>query len=167
MSLIIRPSYYLPMLSVTKIFYFDSAHAIKGHNGECKHIHGHTYELHVTVTNCSNGDHFIPWPGMIIDFKELKKIVSAAVLKNFDHRLLLSEDYLKSKKALSFHESLFALEAEPTAENLLICIRAQIEKELPEGVKLVALKLYETNSSYAEWINTSLIGNCIPQNFLP
>ena len=144
------------MLRITKIFYFDSAHAIHGYDGGCKHIHGHTYELHVTVSNSASGDEFLPSPGMIIDFKELKKIVSTAVLKNFDHRLLLSEDYLKSKKALSFHESLVALEAEPTAENLLICIRKQIEKELPQGVHLAALKLYETNSSYAEWINTSL-----------
>ena len=144
------------MLTITKIFYFDSAHAIQGYDGNCKHIHGHTYELHVTVTNCVDGNQFIPLPGMIMDFKELKKIVNGAVLKNLDHRLLLSEDYLKSKKSISFHESLFALQAEPTAENLLICIRKQIENELPGEVKLVALKLYETNSSYAEWTNTAL-----------
>ena len=144
------------MLRLTKIFYFDSAHAIQGYDGNCKHIHGHTYELHVSVTNCNSGDDFIPLPGMIIDFKELKRIIGTTVVKFFEHRLLLSEDYLKSKKALSFHESLFALEAEPTVENLLIYIRKQVEKDLPEGVKLAALKLYETNSSYAEWINTSL-----------
>ena len=37
------------MLLLTKIFDFETAHAIDGYNGMCKNIHGHSYELHVTV----------------------------------------------------------------------------------------------------------------------
>lgn len=132
------------------------AHAIHGYEGSCKYVHGHSYELHVSVTNGNPGDDYIPSPGMIMDFKDLKRIVNALVLKQFDHHLLLSEEYLKSNKAMAFHESLFAFEAEPTVENMLLYIRRQLEKELPTGIKLASLKLYETNSSHAEWVNTSI-----------
>ena len=42
------------MLKLTKIFHFEMAHAIHGYAGACKHIHGHSYELHVTVTEKIN-----------------------------------------------------------------------------------------------------------------
>ena len=38
------------MIKITKIVHFEMAHAIYGYNGRCKNIHGHSYELHVTVT---------------------------------------------------------------------------------------------------------------------
>lgn len=133
------------------------AHAIHGYEGSCKYVHGHSYELHVSVTNGKSGDDFIPSPGMIMDFKELKRIVNSSMLKHFDHHLLLSEEYLKVNKELAFHESLFAFEAEPTVENMLLYIRRQLERELPIGIKLAVLKLYETNSSYAEWTNTAML----------
>jgi len=146
------------MIALTKIFHFEMAHAIHGYEGSCKNVHGHSYELHVSVTHSSiSGDNYIPAPGMIMDFKELKRLVNSLVLKRFDHRLLLSEEYLKVNKALAFHENLFAFEAEPTVENMLLYIRCQLQKELPIGIKLTALKLYETNSSYAEWIDASII----------
>ena len=62
------------------------AHAILGYQGVCKNIHGHSYELHVTVTSGEKNQEYIPAPGFVIDFKELKKIVTAAVIEEFDHK---------------------------------------------------------------------------------
>lgn len=61
------------MLMVTKIFQFEMAHAIYGYPGACKNIHGHSYELHVTVSADYKKRSYIPDTGFIIDFKELKK----------------------------------------------------------------------------------------------
>ena len=72
------------MLSVTKIFYFEMAHAIYGYSGPCKNVHGHSYELHVTVGADDQGDEFIPAPGFILDFKELKSIVNTSVIDILD-----------------------------------------------------------------------------------
>jgi 6-pyruvoyltetrahydropterin/6-carboxytetrahydropterin synthase len=44
-------------------------------------------------------------------------------------------------------------DAEPTAENMLIFIKQMLSKSLPDNIKLVYLKLFETKDSYAEWIN--------------
>lgn len=144
------------MLSLTKIIHFEMAHAIDGYNGSCKNIHGHSYELHVTVC-CSDvtGDNYIPAPGFILDFKELKKIVSAAVMDEFDHKLVLSRNYLSKNPGMDLQENLVVWDNEPTAENLLIYICRQLKKEIPPGTELNSLKLYETKDSFAEWTNTA------------
>ena len=57
------------MLSITKIFNFEMAHAINGYDGACKHIHGHSYQLFVSVSFAKNDSEYIAPPGFIIDFK--------------------------------------------------------------------------------------------------
>lgn len=128
------------------------AHAIHGYSGACKNIHGHSYELHVTVTASRKVEKYIPAPGFIVDFKDLKKIVNEYVIQSFDHKLILSTDYLKAHKEIHLQENLVAWEAEPSAENILLVIRELLLDKLQDGVKLVKLKLYETKDSFAEWI---------------
>ena len=139
------------MLCVTKIFDFEMAHAIHSYNGRCQYIHGHSYQLHVTVTTAMPVDDYIPAPGIMIDFKDLKKIVIENVVDKFDHQLVLTETYIKAHDVKVANENLVLMEAEPTAENLLLFFRKIIERKLPESIKLTSLKLYETKNSYAEW----------------
>lgn len=140
------------MLQVTKIFRFEMAHALHGYNGSCRHIHGHSYQLHVTVRSKQQKDAYLPAPGILVDFKELKKVVKDAVIKRLDHQLILSGDYMAANAGLIPEENLLVLEVEPSAENLLIFIRNTIQGKLPAGVALVKLKLFETADSYAEWV---------------
>jgi len=143
------------MLLQTKIFHFEMAHAIFGYPGDCKNIHGHSYELHVTVSPVLEEQGYLPAPGFILDFKELKKLVQASVIKTFDHKLVLSQEYLARHPALQSQENLVAWEAEPTAENMLIYIQRTLVANLPATIRLVAIKLYETTSSYASWVHTA------------
>lgn len=144
------------MLKLTKIFHFEMAHAIHGYGGACKNIHGHSYELHVTVASAINDSAYIPAPGFMIDFKELKKTVISGVIDKFDHCLMVSADFIKENPALSTMENLVISEAEPTAENLLLLIRQLLNKALPDKIILVHLKLFETKDSYAEWTEDHL-----------
>jgi 6-pyruvoyltetrahydropterin/6-carboxytetrahydropterin synthase len=140
------------MLQLTKIFHFETAHALHGYAGACKNIHGHSYELHVTVSSVNDYQNYITAPGFMIDFKEIKKLVNILVVEKFDHKVILSKDFLSDNPSFSSQENLVIFEAEPTAENLLIYILGNIQKDLPSNIQLVKLKLYETNDSYAEWI---------------
>lgn len=140
------------MLLLTKIFHFEMAHAICGYSGACRNIHGHSYELHVTVASSKGTEDFISTPGFEIDFKEIKKLVNESVIKSFDHKLVLSSAFLVENPALQSQENLVCWEAEPTAENLLIYIRRILENNLSKKVTLVKLKLYETKDSFAEWM---------------
>lgn len=144
------------MLLVTKIFHFEMAHAINGYQGACKNIHGHSYELHVTVSADNQEKGYIAVPGFIIDFKELKQVVQSSVIRVFDHKLVLSKDYLSKNPGIHSQENLVIWNAEPTAENLLLYMHDAICDKLPNHVNLIRLKLYETKDSYAELINDIL-----------
>lgn len=144
------------MITLTKIFHFEMAHAIHGYPGACKNVHGHSYELYVTISSAINDAGYIPAPGFLIDFKEIKKQVTKSVVNKLDHQLLLSEKFLKKNKLFSSAENLVIFEAEPTAENLLIYIRNILQKNIPKNTHLTHLKLFETKDSFAEWTKSKL-----------
>ena len=140
------------MIKITKIVHFEMAHAIYGYDGRCKDIHGHSYELHVTVTGRDTADTYIPAPGFVVDFKELKRLVYNHIADILDHHLVLSEEYLKSNPEVSALEHLLVWKNEPTAENILYYIKDKLGDVLPDHIRLRQLKLYETKDSYAEWV---------------
>lgn len=138
------------MLTVTKIFRFETAHAIHGYPGSCAHIHGHSYVLHVTVTDPCHQDAYLADTGIMMDFKDLKQCVQEAVVRRLDHQLVLSADYLRAT-GYEAGEACWVFPAEPTAENLLLWMRREIAQVLPADIALVALTLWETADSYATW----------------
>jgi 6-pyruvoyltetrahydropterin/6-carboxytetrahydropterin synthase len=80
------------MISITKIFRFEAAHALLHYPGSCARIHGHSYELHVTVCARNETEEWIEGLGIIMDFKDLKAIVQKNVIDLLDHKLLLSKE---------------------------------------------------------------------------
>lgn len=139
------------MLSVTKIFHFETAHAIHGYSGPCRNIHGHSYELHVTVTSQNASDDFLKEPGFVIDFKDVKKIVNEAIVEKLDHKLILSEAYIAAHPQIVANENIEVWKYEPTAENILLHAKNLLLNKLPAGIVPLNLKLFETKNSYAEW----------------
>ena len=128
------------------------AHALHGYKGKCAHIHGHSYQLSVTVLGQPVETENDPKLGMVMDFGELKGIVNDLVVSKLDHALLLSH---RSKENISGSNSLFNrviyVEYQPTCENMLLDIADTLKAELPETIELISLKLTETPTSYAEW----------------
>lgn len=141
------------MLSLTKVFRFETAHAILGYNGACKNIHGHSYILEVTVCDKYFQQQYIPAPGLLIDFKEIKAIVNNKIVAFFDHYLILSEAYLAEQPQLNKQQQLRVVSWEPTAENMLLFIEETLKNAFPSHVELYKLRLFETADSFAEWQN--------------
>ncbi len=127
------------------------AHAVHGYAGKCSNVHGHSYHLEITVASAAD-DYYIPAPGFIIDFKEIKKVVQSAVIDQLDHMLVLSEDFLQANNAFASLPNLSVWPYEPTAENILLHIKEKLEHKLPAHVHLCKVKLYETADSFAEWL---------------
>lgn len=140
------------MLQLTKVFHFEAAHAILGYPGGCRYIHGHSYELHVTVSGRETEGEYIPPPGLVVDFKELKRLVTEFIVNKFDHQLVLSRDYIAEHPEIALQENLLIMETEPSAENLLIYMHRILLSALPSTVNLAELKLYETKDSFAKWM---------------
>lgn len=67
------------MYELTVRGHFDAAHALRGYPGECRALHGHTWDVEVTVAGSSLDD-----VGIVYDFKQLKDDL-AAVLADYDH----------------------------------------------------------------------------------
>lgn len=88
---------------------------------------------------------------MVMDFKELKKILQKAVLDKFDHALILKESEENRKIFSGYSGKITWMETEPTAERMIQWIFSQIKKELPTPIELVDLTLYETSGSFASW----------------
>ncbi|MFH1161149.1 MAG: 6-carboxytetrahydropterin synthase [bacterium] len=140
-------------LRITKEFSFEAAHALKGYDGPCRNIHGHSYKLSVTVTGVPVASHQSPKRGMILDFSELKNIMKREVIDRMDHALILPSDLNldELKKLGETFSNVILVDYQPTSENLLIDFAGRIQQALPPGVSLYSLKLRETETSYAEW----------------
>jgi 6-pyruvoyltetrahydropterin/6-carboxytetrahydropterin synthase len=129
------------------------AHALKGYDGPCRNIHGHSYELVVTVSGVPVNDRSSPKLGMVMDFGHLKTIVRDEIVTEFDHALVLNKDSANEffPQMNDLFGKLILVDYQPTSENLLIDYAARIKGKLPKGVELISMRLHETVTSYAEW----------------
>lgn len=139
-----------PRLTLTRIFTFDTAHALENYPGKCRHIHGHTYTLFVTIEGPVLNERGHPFDGMIIDFTELKKWVQESVLNKFDHYLLLRKGSELSKLEYPEWDHIYLTAYQPSCENILMDIAEKLSCTLPAGLRLRRLKLHETPTAFAE-----------------
>ena len=117
------------VIEVTKEFTFDSCHQLLAYNGPCERLHGHTYKLQVTIKGTP--DH----RGMVLDFKDLKKVCKEKIVDILDHYNLNDK-----------------LDFNTTAENMVVYFYDVI-KDFCEGKEysVVCVRLWETPTSYAEY----------------
>ncbi len=149
------------MLRLTKQFGFEMAHALPAYEGKCHNIHGHSYKLFVTVEGAPLQQQGAPTDGMVLDFHQLKEIVTRCIVEPFDHALVLPRngdgDGFGDGRVLqtpfgTYAAKLILVDFQPTTENLLMHFAHLLEGQLPEGTRLYSLKLYETESSCAELV---------------
>ena len=140
-------------IRLTKQFPFEMAHALYGHDGPCRNIHGHSYRLEVTIMGTPIDDLSHPKNGMVMDFTDLKKIVKDQIIDQFDHALVLNGNSPHKNIPELDHnfEKVIFVDYQPTCENLLTDFRRRIVDLLPQKVLLITARLYETATSFAEW----------------
>lgn len=120
------------MYSVTIIDSFSAAHNLRYYEGKCENLHGHNWRVEVTVS----ADELDP-PGMVIDFKILKKMVSD-VLAEIDHCYL---------NELAYFDTI-----NPTSENIARFIYSKISEQLThERLKVEKVNVWETPTSCATY----------------
>lgn len=139
-------------IRITKEFKFEMAHALKGYDGLCRNIHGHSYELLVTISGVPVTDKSSAKLGMVMDFGDLKKIVRKNIIDEFDHALVLSRESENDfDRNIEMFGRIILVDYQPTSENMLIDFVARLKNQLPPHLKLHHLLLRETVTSYAEW----------------
>ncbi|PQJ79935.1 6-pyruvoyl trahydropterin synthase family protein [Polaribacter porphyrae] len=141
-------------IRITKQFTFEAGHALYGYDGKCKNLHGHSYKLFVTVSGVPISDEKNVKYGMVIDFGDLKKIVNEEIVDIFDHATVFNKNtpHLELAQELIDREHhVLLVDYQPTTEMMVIDFAKKIKTRLPENIKLQAIKLQETETSFAEW----------------
>ena len=131
-----------PAVRVSRRESFNAAHVLRddalSHEenlriyGKCVNLHGHNYEVEVTV----EGD--VDATGYVMDLKALSDVICSEVIQHVDHRNLNTDvDWLAGVM--------------PTAENLAIAFWARLEPALPPGL-LQSVRVGETDKNWAECV---------------
>ncbi|MBD3637345.1 MAG: 6-carboxytetrahydropterin synthase [Crocinitomicaceae bacterium] len=141
-------------LRVSKTFEFETAHALWGYDGKCANIHGHSYQLTVTISGKVIEDINDPKYGMIIDFGDIKKVVKKEIVDVYDHCLLVRKNtpHEKYAEVETAFKKIWLTDFQPTCENMLIDMIQRLKESLPGHIELKYARLQETRSSYAEWL---------------
>ena len=141
-------------IRITKQFNFETGHALYGYDGKCKNVHGHSYKLSVTVVGSPIADTSHVKYGMVIDFSDLKKIVTEEIVDVFDHATVFNKNTPHVELARELEKRghhVILVDYQPTSEMMVIDFAEKIKKRLPKNIELYALKLQETDTSFAEW----------------
>lgn len=145
----------MAVIRLTKEFSFEAAHALDGYDGPCREIHGHSYKLFVTVRGLPSVSAADSKCGMVLDFGVLKRLVGEQIIAHFDHALVLrdSPQNIDLRQMLSERFcNIVMVDYQPTCENMLDDFAHRLRTHLPKTVELCALRLHETATSYAEWL---------------
>jgi 6-pyruvoyltetrahydropterin/6-carboxytetrahydropterin synthase len=119
------------LLSVTR--HFDSAHFLRGYEGKCEALHGHRYEVKLTVTSPTRND-----IGLVFDFAGLKKELDAVIAK-YDHHCL---------NEVSPYDNI-----NPSAENISETIYRELKLRMEKApVVIQEIEVWESPDSSATYI---------------
>lgn len=120
------------MYEATIETHFSSAHRLRQYNGECERLHGHNWNVQVSIASEKLND-----LGMVIDFKELKDKTNA-LMDRFDHQ------YLNEVPPFT--------ELNPTTENIARYIFEELSKTInTDSIKVNRVAVWESPTCYASY----------------
>ncbi|KJJ85710.1 queuosine biosynthesis protein QueD [Candidatus Omnitrophus magneticus] len=109
---------------------FSGAHNLRGYKGKCEDLHGHNWYIEVEAVSEE-----LDSLGMVIDFKEMKKVLDS-ILNELDHKYL---------NEISYFEKI-----NPTSENIARYLYDKISPFFQKG-KISKVTVWETDSSMASY----------------
>jgi 6-pyruvoyltetrahydropterin/6-carboxytetrahydropterin synthase len=109
---------------------FHAAHALRGYQGPCENLHGHSWKVQLFL----KGEK-LNKIGLLIDFKEVKSILKE-VIAPFDHQLI---------------NDIKPFDAEnPSSENLAKTIYKEMKKRIKETSKIIIWESATARAAYWE-----------------
>jgi len=133
------------MYEISRRQSFEYAHRLSTHPGACQNVHGHRGEATVVLQAPQlNKD------GMVVDFAELKKVMSSW-LDEWDHAMLLcihdtyNTDLLEVLDMMKMKTFTFA--EQPTAEIMAKALFDHLNRYFPDMVVSVTISETEKNTA--------------------
>ena len=131
------------MFQVSREIDFCYGHRLLNYEGKCRHLHGHNGRAIITVESPTL-DH----RGMVLDFSDIKQVVSSWIDETLDHRMLLHQDDPAVPLLHDLEEPMFLLDSNPTAENIA---RLIFDFTRNHGYPIVECQLWETPRCHATY----------------
>ncbi|HDN79442.1 MAG TPA: 6-carboxytetrahydropterin synthase QueD [Chloroflexi bacterium] len=116
------------MYEVTVLRHFDAAHSLRNYHGKCEKLHGHRYQVAVSVKSGTLDE-----TGLAFDFTKLKKVLDEKIISRLDH------DNLNEIPPFD--------RINPSAENIARFIYEELKKYLP-GIEISRVRVWESPDAW-------------------
>ena len=110
---------------------FAAAHRLREYEGNCERLHGHNWQVEVTVESDS-----LDAGGIAIDFRAIKGALGE-LLAGFDHR------YLNEVPPFDG--------INPSSENIARHLFEEMERKIPGPVRVARVTVWESEDARAEY----------------
>lgn len=144
-------------MEITKEIQWDMGHRVTNHKSKCKNLHGHRYELEVTLQGNIVTREGVSDEGMVIDFGDIKQIMTSEIHDLLDHSFMIWEkdtvltDFFSKNHELKHVKVTFV----PTAENIAQWIFKKLKDKYVDkystNLLLKSVKLWETPTSFVTY----------------
>ena len=124
------------MFTVSREIDFCYGHRLLNYAGKCRHLHGHNGRVVIAFEASGLDSH-----GMVLDFSEIKRVVSRWIDENLDHRMVLDRADPAARALQEMGEPMYLMDVSPTAENIAKLI---FDVALGCGFPVVEVRLWET-----------------------
>ena len=131
------------MFRVTRQIDFCYGHRLLNYDGKCKFLHGHNGRAVIALEAEKLDDR-----GMVLDFSDIKRVVSRWIDENLDHRMILHRDDPAVPLLKQMGEPLYLIDQNPTAENIAKLI---FDVTANAGFPIVEARLWETPNCFATY----------------
>ena len=131
------------MYRVSREIDFCYGHRLLNYEGKCRYLHGHNGRAVITIESPRLDDR-----GMVLDFGDIKRIVSTWIDENLDHRMILHRNDPVRPLLEKLGEPMYVLDANPTAENIA---RLIFEFTRSQNFPVVEVRLWETPRCFATY----------------
>jgi len=135
------------MFRVSREIDFCYGHRLLNYDGKCKYLHGHNGRAIITIESATLDER-----GMVLDFSDIKDVVSTWIDEKLDHRMLLHKTDPAVPLLQKMGEPLFLMDENPTAENIA---RLIFDFTASRGFPIVECQLWETPRCFATYRPTS------------
>jgi len=146
------------MYFIKRKFTFCGGHRLSQHKGKCQNLHGHNYEVWVTIRAMKLDEN-----DMVMDFAKLDEMVKP-IIEEYDHSLVLNAADMNWASDLikDFNFKIIIIDGEPTAEKFASTIYQRLSSDFVRkfnSIEVHQVEIYENEKSSAIYTDAVCMGD--------
>lgn len=126
---------------ISKKFHFSAAHRLLNHKGLCRNLHGHRYEIEISIKSDIEDE-----AGCLADFNDLKESIGGWIDRNLDHSTIVAADDSLLRSFLVISDSRYYLmNNSTTVEHLITNLAKSLKHNFDtKSSKIVRIIIWES-----------------------